>query len=131
MLLEWHTLDTVFYMRLLNTLSSGNCFGYHYCIYMEMHTEFRKWDLLIFTTFYTLSKSVEPRKWFLSVSSILIACHNPFGIIYILYIFCHHKKTYKCKKVEWMGQFVSLLSKSKNTCLLPIIFIIQGIVAYF
>ena len=36
MLFEWHTHDTVLNMRLLNTLSSSNSFGYHYCIYMDI-----------------------------------------------------------------------------------------------
>ena len=48
MLLEWHTLDTVFNMRLFTTLSSGNSCIY---MYMYMHTKFRKWKSLIFTIF--------------------------------------------------------------------------------
>ena len=79
MLFEWHTLDTVFNMRLLNTLSSGNCFGYHYCIYNVHGYEYwiqKMRVLLIFTILKRSIKLLNPENWSLSVSSLPVIIHQ-------------------------------------------------------
>ena len=80
---------------LLNTLNSGNSFCYHYCIYMYMHTEFRKWELLIFTIFNFTVKLLNHENDFYQ---LLHRLPLYIGIIYNLKIYCLHEKNIRLQR---------------------------------